>query len=171
MRQDIKLTSDWVQEECNYQKQMAQESHPLSQGHLLRVALCEAWLNTETVISAPKDIYDNLVRDAMLWRTRKTPPPQDTNMNNITVVCNKEHEITPGVCALCERDALAAQNRELLERLARIRDSEHSITELAAMLETVAEFIQPRSATVSLSPGSDAAHLHKKIRVLLGKQS
>jgi hypothetical protein len=26
-------------------------------------------------------------------------------VNNITAVCNKEHRITPGECALCERDA------------------------------------------------------------------
>ena len=27
-------------------------------------------------------------------------------MNNITIICNVEHDITPGVCALCERDEL-----------------------------------------------------------------
>lgn len=25
-------------------------------------------------------------------------------LNKITVICNEDHEITPGVCALCERD-------------------------------------------------------------------
>lgn len=30
-------------------------------------------------------------------------------MENITVICNVEHDITPGVCCFCERDKLTAQ--------------------------------------------------------------
>jgi len=43
-------------------------------------------------------------------------------MNNITVICDVEHDIMPGVCAFCERDA---------ERKAR-KDAQSSLATLSA---------------------------------------
>mgnify|MGYP001559254314 CR=1 FL=1 len=37
-------------------------------------------------------------------------------MENITVICNIEHDITPGVCCFCQRDKIAAQLEAVNER-------------------------------------------------------
>ena len=39
------------------------------------------------------------------------------DVNTVTVICNEPHDITPGVCALCERDRLRAFCRELFDAL------------------------------------------------------
>ena len=52
-----------------------------------------------------------------------------SKFNKITVVCNVEHDITPGVCALCERDHaqrfLAAWQQAVLETHGALWNSIH----------------------------------------------
>jgi len=38
-------------------------------------------------------------------------------MSNVIVICNEEHSIAPGKCALCQRDAMRAYVKELREAL------------------------------------------------------
>ena len=36
-------------------------------------------------------------------------------MNNVIIICNEEHAITPGICALCERDHLREALQSVLD--------------------------------------------------------
>ena len=69
--------------------------------------------------------------------------------NNVIVICNEEHVIVPGKCALCERDQLQSDKAELLEKhrlLVALLAQDTAMQEITRLRNMLAECITDNPA-------------------------
>ena len=72
--------------------------------------------------------------------------------NEVTVICNKPHEITEGACAFCERDAALRVSGDALELLRVLRDMlRGNDADGKMVLEMINGFIKRASLLMSIS--------------------